>query len=168
VYKRQLKFPGHAWHLDALFGVIPNARVVFTHRDPVSVVGSFCSMVGTVRQGVRLNFDPRKLGPVLADEIETGLRRMMAWRESADPAGFVDVRYADMVSDPLAEVQRVYAHFGMEVPVEMRDEIRLWLEEHRQHRHGKHEYQLSDYGLDEQAIRERFAFYDLHRERVGQ
>lgn len=161
-----LKYPGHAWHLDALLEVMPDARIVFTHRDPADTLGSFCSMVSAVRQGMRRNFEPRKLGPLLAEEIEIGLRRMITWRDAADPSRFTDVRYDELVRDPAAEVQRVYAHFRAPFPRSMREEIERWLTRHRQHRHGKHEYRLSDYGLGEREVRERFAFYDLHRARA--
>ncbi len=154
-----LKFPGHAWHVDALLAIFPDARVVFTHREPVEVVGSFCSMVARVRLAVSRDVDMHALGRLLADEIETGMRRMLAARERVDPSRFFDVRYADLVRDPGATVGEIYRHFGMPRAAEMGEAMERWLAEHRQHRHGKHVYRLSDYGLDEEYVRERFAFY---------
>jgi len=154
-----LKFPGHAWHLDALLQLFPDARIVCTHREMVKVVGSFCSMVAAVRFGVRRKVDPVELGRVLTSELETGLARMTASRERADPACFCDVRYDALTEDPVATVRDIYLHFDMPFPDETRHRMERWLAEHRQHRHGKHVYHLSRYGLDEQELRERFAAY---------
>lgn len=154
-----LKFPGHAWHLDALLEIFPDARVVCTHRDPVRTVGSFCSMVATVRFAFSKHVDTVHLGRVLTREIETGLQRMMASRDRADPSRFFDVKYDALVQDPFRVVRDIYRHFDMPFTEETDRDMKHWLEEHRQHRHGKHVYHLSQYGLDEDELRERFAPY---------
>ena len=154
-----LKFPGHAWHLDALLEVFPDARVVCTHRDPVKTAGSFCSMVATVRFAFSKHVDTVQLGRVLTRELETGLQRMMASRERADASRFFDVQYQDLVKDPFRVVHDIYRHFDMPLSEETTRRMERWLNEHRQHRHGKHVYHLSQYGLDENELRERFAPY---------
>jgi hypothetical protein len=154
-----LKFPGHAWHLDALLEIFPDARVVCTHRDPVKTVGSFCSMVATVRFAFSKRVDTVQLGRVLTLELETGLQRMMASREHADASRFFDVKYDALVQDPFRVVRDIYRHFDMPFSDETDRGMKRWLEEHRQHRHGKHVYHLSQYGLDEDELRERFAPY---------
>jgi hypothetical protein len=154
-----LKFPGHAWHLDALLEIFPDACVVLTHRDPVKVVGSFCSMVTMVRQSVSKRIDTVALGQVLSQELETGIRRMMESRERLGGTNFFDVRYDDLMRDHVAMVREIYRHFGMPLTDEMQQGMQRWIDEHRQHRHGKHVYRLSDYGLTEAGIGERFGEY---------
>ena len=44
-----LKNPWHPLFLDALTTVYPDAQLVMTHRDPVEVVGSACSLIRHVR-----------------------------------------------------------------------------------------------------------------------
>src|SRR3546814_17652045 len=39
-----LKTPQHMLDLPALLRVFPDARIIFTHRDPAAVVGSSCSL----------------------------------------------------------------------------------------------------------------------------
>ena len=39
-----LKTPNHLWHLDALLATYPDARVIWTHRDPGPVVTSLASL----------------------------------------------------------------------------------------------------------------------------
>jgi hypothetical protein len=39
-----LKTPNHLWHLDALLATYPDARIIWTHRDPGPVVTSLASL----------------------------------------------------------------------------------------------------------------------------
>ena len=39
-----LKTPNHLWHLDALLAAYPDARIIWTHRDPGPVVTSLASL----------------------------------------------------------------------------------------------------------------------------
>jgi sulfotransferase family protein len=39
-----LKTPNHLWHLDALIAAYPDARIIWTHRDPGPVVTSLASL----------------------------------------------------------------------------------------------------------------------------
>lgn len=45
----QLNNPWHPLFLDDLTAVYPDAQLVMTHRDPVEVVGSTCSLIRHVR-----------------------------------------------------------------------------------------------------------------------
>ena len=44
-----LKCPTHSGRLDLILKLFPDATIVWTHRDPVTVVGSICSLVETSR-----------------------------------------------------------------------------------------------------------------------
>ena len=56
-----LKNPWHPLYLDALHRVYPDARMVMTHRDPLQVVGSACSLVAGVRPMFSDEVDQRRL-----------------------------------------------------------------------------------------------------------
>src|SRR5258706_14374172 len=45
-----LKTPGHLMALDAVAATFPDATIVMTHRDPVSTVPSYCSMMYNLYQ----------------------------------------------------------------------------------------------------------------------
>ena len=53
-----LKWPKHLFGLDALLEVYPDARIVWTHRDPGTVIPSSVSFVGTLRAMNSPVFDP--------------------------------------------------------------------------------------------------------------
>ena len=56
------KTPHHLENLDALLEVFPDARIIHTHRDPVRVVASFCSMISHGRGLFSDHIDPREVG----------------------------------------------------------------------------------------------------------
>ncbi len=152
-----LKAPAHLWGLGALIETFPDVAIVWNHRDPVACIASACSMTQALM--ATLAFDPQHLGPAVLEFYARSVDRGLAAREKADPARFFDVPYADFTSDPLACVERIYAHFALPLPVASRAAIRAFAAENPEGKHGKHEYDLAQYGLDEQRVRARFASY---------
>lgn len=87
------------------------------------------------------------------------LERADAVRAQADPAQFYDVDYRRFVADPLAEVERIYDYFGLELSADGRDAMHRWHTERPKDRHGEHRYTAEEFGLTDDEIRERFAAY---------
>src|ERR1700722_18017059 len=52
-----LKMPSHALNIPTLLKVYPDARLIWTHRDPVTATGSFCSLITLAHQGYRGKID---------------------------------------------------------------------------------------------------------------
>ena len=59
-------------------------------------------------------------------------------------------------------VRRIHEHFGQTLSDEAERQIRAWHRENPQGRHGGHRYSAAAFGLDEEAIAERFAKYMQH------
>jgi hypothetical protein len=152
-----LKAPAHLWGLDALIATFPDVAIVWNHRDPLACIASACSMTQALM--ATLEFDPKQLGPAVLEFYARSLDRGLDVREKADPARFFDVPYAELTSDPLACAERIYAHFALPLPAVTRDAIRAFAAENPEGKHGKHEYELAQYGLDEERVRARFAGY---------
>ncbi len=156
-----LKTPAHLWALDHLLRLFPDATVVVTHRDPRECIPSYCSMVFALLADAE-GVDKKALGPVVLDYLAQSMERAMKARARLDPRRFVDVRYSDMLADPLATARRIHAAaelpFGADVEAAMRAHVAA----NPQNRHGKHEYGLEEYGLDEDGIRSRLAAYAGH------
>ena len=90
-----------------------------------------------------------------------GLEKMMAERASgATPDGqFVDLRYADLMRDPLAAVRAVYDRLDMTLPDDIADLMRAYLAAKPRGKHGEHRYRLEDFGLDRERLRRGYAAY---------
>ena len=153
-----LKAPVHLASLGELLRIYPDARVVFTHRDPVAAIPSMGALTAALH----------KLMSPAHDKLEIGrdLMRNMATMEDAGYAAranwpvhaprFIDIRYADLVSDPLRTVRSILRHFEMPEDDELPLRIAAYLRENGQHRQGRHSYNLADFGLREDEIRTVF------------
>lgn len=154
-----LKNPGHIAHPDALLTVFPDACIVQTHRDPAMCIPSVCAVIWPARNF----FQARETDPALI-----GPRELELWAWSAERAGrvrenrperFFDVRFADFRRDPMAVVEAIYRHFGLQLSVDADRSMREWLDANPQHKHGRHEYTAEQFGLSAAVIHERFADY---------
>jgi hypothetical protein len=152
-----LKNPSHLEALDALMAVFPDALVVQTHRDPVVAVGSACSLAATTSRGWSTVFEGEQLGADVLDLLATEARCFAEARSAYDPAQFLDVAYADLVTDPIGVVRRIYQEW--ELPWDDAVESAV-VAEHAASKAGprapRHEYDLADYGLTEQQVRSAF------------
>jgi len=154
-----LKTPHHLEWLDVLLGVFPNAKIIWTHREPRATVGSFCSMVAHGRGVFSDKVDPVEIGRDWGRKVERMVSRAMHSREAAGERYFIDVRYEDMVKQPLIEARRVYGELGLPFTKDTETVMRDLLRTHTQHRHGVHKYLLEDFGLSGSMLDERFGAY---------
>lgn len=153
-----LKSPQHLSKLGSLLATFPDATIVQTHRDPVTVVSSFANMVS---YSARINTwrpDPPKLARYWEKRIESMLRSSIADRPRADPR-FVDVHFVDLMRDPIEEVKKIYRIAGRELTTAAETAMKAYLVSNPRGKHGAHRYRLADLGLEEAELRERFAFY---------
>ena len=155
----QLKTPAHCWYLDALVAAYPDARFVMTHRDPVRVTGSVCSLARSL-SGTFTDAD--HTGAIAAhwpELIATMLDRVDAFRSRNGDSRFYDMAYRDLVGDPVSTVRNMYDHFGMEWTDQADQSLREHASVHRQNRFGEHTYTLEEFGLEADAIRARLSDY---------
>jgi Sulfotransferase family len=154
-----LKWPKHLFGLDALLEVYPDARIVWTHRDPGKVVPSAVSFVGTLRSMNSPLFDPRRFGAEWSALEEMALHRGLEVRDRAGDDQFVDVRYNDLITDPVATVTRIYQQLGIPADDETLRRVGDFQEENPQGKHGAHQYTPEQFGFDPALVKRRFAAY---------
>ena len=154
-----LKTPAHMLALDALDAVYPDARFLWTHRDPAEVIGSVCSLITYLRAMVSERSDPAELGEQQLELWAEAMRRALAFRDRVGEERFADVRNDDLAADGVGAVRKAYERLGLSLSVGAQEAMRDWLDANPRAGHGKHEFALADYGLDAAAVRERFALY---------
>jgi NAD(P)-dependent dehydrogenase (short-subunit alcohol dehydrogenase family) len=145
--------------LAELLAVFPDAVIVQTHRDPQATIGSFCSMVAHGRGVFSDQVDARELGAHWLRKVRRMIDRSLAVRDARGPSAFVDVSYYELLKDPIAQVQRIYAHAGRALSAESMAAMRAVLAREVQHRHGRHVYSTRDFGLSPARIEETFGDY---------
>lgn len=159
-----LKAPHHLGSLDLLFSVFPDATVIHSHRDPAETVPSFCSLIAHSWGIMSDHVDPLVVGQMWSEKLAGMTDRALEVRAARSDAGFVDVDYRELVADPMAVMGQLCAAIDLPWSESIRTDLSRWMAEHPQHKYGVHRYAASDFGLDEAALRERFAKY---RERFG-
>ncbi len=161
-----LKAPSHLATLDALFAVYPDARVVHVHRDPLKTVPSTLSLMATLKWMRCRHTDPLAAAPLLAWGFGAMLDGVIEGRASGrlPDDQFADIRYADLLADPVAAVAGVYEQFDWDLTDETRRAMLDHLGDRPQAKYGTHAYSLEDFGLDPAEERARFAPY---QERFG-
>lgn len=154
-----LKTPHHLEWLDVLLEVFPDATIVWTHRDPHQVVPSFCSMLAHGRGVFSDEVDPHEIGRSWLRKGARMLSRAMEVRSKVGEQRFIDVRYAELMQDPLRVVRDIEERAGMkwsrDTETRMRDTLRTQV----QHRHGVHRYRMSDFGLCDRDVDHALAHY---------
>jgi hypothetical protein len=156
-----LKGPVHLFHLETLAAQYPDARFVMTHRDPAKAIPSVASLQINLHaarcESGRL--DKRERGRMALDFWAQGIERGLAARARIGDERFVDVFNDEVVRDPLAALGKVYDHIGMDIAPDLARGIVDYSRRNAPGAHGKHEYTLEEYGLEESAIRAAFAGY---------
>ena len=157
-----LKAPAHMLGVDAIMKVFPDARFIWCHRDPVAVVPSINSMnklIMAMYAGDFSHLDSGEIGVAVMEWYASSLEKGLAQRERLPEEIFVDCSQGDFVDQPMAVVERVYEAFGLSMSDESRAAMQAHVDANPKGKHGKHEYNLAEFGLTREMIEKRFAFY---------
>jgi len=157
-----LKAPSHLAVLGPLLAVYPDARIVWTHRDPLTVIASVASILFSTAWVRSDAVDAEQVlqwftGETCAAILDAA--SAVRDREDLGAARFCDVLYSDLVDDPLKTIAGVYDDFGIPLGAEAESRIRSAAQAKAKGRHGAHRYDFSNTGWDPRSERERFVAY---------
>lgn len=151
-----LKGPSHLWHQDDLAAVYPDALVIRMHRSPSVAVPSVCSLTSVVRGASAEAVDDHEIGRYWLDRVTpvlAGLRRGVGPFDRPP----LDIRYADLVADPMAVVAEICAAAGLSVTDEAQRRMNGYLS--AGHAKGQHTYRAEQFGLRSDQLADRFSDY---------
>jgi hypothetical protein len=156
-----LKAPSHLLALDALLQVYPDAGILLTHRDPLKVLPSCASFTEVMRRAFSEKVDKAALAREVRQRWVEGAGLAVKYRQSSGdlPQQLFDVRYGELVQDPMAMVRRIYEHFDLELTAAAETAMQRFLLANPKHKGGVHRYSLEEFGLNPEAERHRFQFY---------
>jgi len=150
----------HYFQLPMTWEVYPDAKCVWTHRDPVIFLSSLLGILEHFylpHSGIRLHGRP-------AEEVVAGLQ--MGYQgvldsDWIDDDRVIHIRFDDFAHDPIGAIHQIYERAGMSVSPGYEARMRCWLDDpaNRSDRHGRFRYSLEQFGLDPDDIRDRFASY---------
>ncbi|MEZ5239328.1 MAG: sulfotransferase [Microthrixaceae bacterium] len=155
-----LKTPGYVFMLDDLLEAYPDASVIVSHRDPARTMPSTVSTTAMV-QWMRTEDVPVELLSELIGAVFTGALNELAARrnDGSLPGRYGDVRFADLMADPVAAIASAYDQIGREMTEAHRRAVLGYLEAKPRNKHGAHSYTAADWGFAVDAVRRDLAPY---------
>ncbi len=154
-----LKTPNHLWHLEALLAAYPDARIIWTHRDPGPVVTSLASLANAGQRPLTSRADPRPTAEEWKRKCVFALGSALAYDEKAGDGWCQHLAYDALLDDPLGAVRTLYGHFGDEVSDLHARRMEAFLEQRPQDAFGRHRYDPADFGWTYAGLAEEFAEY---------
>jgi hypothetical protein len=154
-----LKTPMHLGYVDVIAELMPDAMFVQTHRDPITTIPSFSSLVHGLWAGGSDSADAYEASHQWCATFEEHLNRCLEVRRTLPAQRFIDVDFRDTVSRPMAVVERIYRRIGLPMTDEARSRIEEYMRTHPREGRPKHEYTLEQFGFTRAELERRFAAY---------
>jgi hypothetical protein len=149
-----LKTPGYLFLLDDLLRAYPDACILFTHRDPARTMPSTVSTTAMVQwlrtDNVELDGLAALIGALFSDALNTVACRR---DEGSIPAPCGDVRFAELMADPVAAIGSAYAAVARELTPGHARAITDYLAAKPRGKHGVHRYDAADWGFEVGELR---------------
>jgi hypothetical protein len=154
-----VKTPQHLGFIETFCRVFPDARIVQTHRDPLSAVPSAASMYSTLWQITSDEVDLSAAGRQCRDRLELDLSRFLAFRAGQPANRVFDLWFDEMERDSIGPVERMYAWLGTPFLAETRQALERWLVDNAREKRPPHRYTFETFGLTKDDLLRRFADY---------
>ncbi len=155
-----LKDPTHSVFVDTIVELFPNARFVFTHRDPARTMSSLCSLYAYTRALFSDDVDPHALGPELLNSyLPASLERALEQVDRLPEGRVAHVRAPDLFTDPISAMEGVYRDLGMELTNDARRSMQALLDADASKPRDVHIHSPNGFGLSREEIRERLSDY---------
>ena len=154
-----LKAPHHLRQIDVLFKVFPGTQVIQTHRDPLETIPSIASFVYNLWAVYMEKPDPTRAGRQWSNIFARGTAETMAFRDARTDHRFLDVWFADTLTQPLSVVKDIYAFVDLDLPQGIQEKMQRYLEDNRREKRPVHDYAAGYFGLSETGIAQDFAAY---------
>lgn len=153
-----LKSPEHLWFLPALLRTFPDARVIWTHRDPASAVPSYSAQASLPCRQHRGAVDPKAMGQRVLGRFLQGVERATRACDEFPNASISHVKYTDLMDDPIGVTRTVYEELGLSVSPSHEARMREFLNRPQKDK-GQNIYRSEVFGLDAAGVRSAFAPY---------
>lgn len=153
-----LKTPQHMLDLPALLEVFPDARLIFSHRDPQQVVGSAASLAWNQTIIYSDHADPAVIGDEWLRKTRLQIERMRAARDAIPRDRMIDVQYDDMDNDWRGTMERVYRFLELDMEPAVPG-MEAFLERSKQLKRHPHRYSLEQFGLSAAKVHAELGDY---------
>ena len=153
-----LKAPEHIGGVAELLDAVPEARLIQTHRNPETAFASFISLISLTQGKVTGGVDAARRDRTSLRLFAAETRRNLEARERHS-ASIVDVRYDDLVADPMAVVRRIHDEHDLPWNDTARAAVGRFIQENPQNKYGVHRYGTAGLTVGMDEVRSEFAAY---------
>ena len=153
-----LKTPQHMFDLPVLMKLFPDARLIFTHRDPLAVVGSAASLAWNQTIIYSDHADARAIGAEWLRKTWLQIERMRAAREDIPADRQIDVHYEDMERDWRGTMARVYRFLGLDIAPAL-PAMEAYQQRAAALKRRPHQYSLEEFGLSPGQVLDQLGDY---------
>jgi hypothetical protein len=156
-----LKSPPHTGRIAVLSRLFPGAKFIHIVRDPYALFPSTVRLWKSLDEVQGLQFplgtpaDEQLREEYVYDCLTRMYRGFENQRPEIDPQNICDLRYEDLVQNPVAEVRRVYQELGLDDFEALRPALEAYVSKQKEYQPNKHE--LDDEMKSE--IRQRWGKY---------
>lgn len=153
-----LKMPSDSVFIPWIFRTFPDAKVIWTHRDPYAAFASSFSMRGKSRKIFNKDIDLDYMRNKWPLQLSLHVRRPLELAKER-PDDIYNLYYEDLTADPIAQMKKIYRWLGDEWTPAAEEGMQQWLQENPQGRFGKHTYSLQEWGFSRAELEPYFADY---------
>ncbi len=155
-----LKCPQHLEQIGPLMATFPDATIVVTHRDPISVIQSAATMNAYASRQNYHHTDPQWYLDYWHDRIRRLLRSSVRDRDLLPSDRTHDVLFHEFMADDIGTVEKIYEVAGLEMTGEAKRQIQAYMDAHPRGKDGQVVYDVrKDFGADPAELRKAFDFY---------
>lgn len=155
-----LKAPMHLFGLVDLMETYPDARIVFTHRNPVDAMVSGISMVYHWTKFTTGQENLKAISDWYPGIWSKGLKKALKVIERFNPDHRVDVFHRDLSESPVKTVEKIFKKFGLRFSGGVRKRMQTWLRDHPRSAFGGHGHAHNiAKQTDSGKVGEEFKFY---------
>jgi hypothetical protein len=165
-----LKNPTHLPRLKHLLETYPDAKIIFTHRDPVVSGDSVVNVMGAIYHWRTDNpFGSQVIDDwLLADDRAAMWDQPISWiRDGTIRKGsYANFVYAGFLADPAGTIQGLYRELGLHLSDDTLAQMNAFLEERHKGSHGNSQLYRKT-AADDPVAREERAKYARYQEFFG-
>ena len=151
-----LKCPEHLWFIDEVLQTFPDALILWTHRDPCTVIPSYSSLISLSHRSLRGTINPSQIGQQVLKSCSVGIQRALEHR--TDPR-IHHIAYKDLVRDPKRCLSGIIDKMDIQPEDVNIDQIVTQIASSKLDTRTVHRYSPEQWGLSKREIEANFRDY---------
>jgi hypothetical protein len=142
-----------------VMNTFPQAKMIWIHRRMDEMIPSIASISSSGLKGYGHKFELTDLGDNYINIYRSALDILLAQRKHIPTDRFIDLRYRDLVGDPLGTYRSTLERIGIKVGDADIAAAKDWLTRNARTRERKHEYTAEQFGVTKKEIESHFTDY---------